>query len=192
MEMTRFEKYFVNREYRGRHNAARVQRIVAQLDAGRIRDVLEIGCGMGTASALLADEFGWNVVGTDYDPLQIEEARARYPESGGLRFQREDATRLSFPERSFDFAFTQYVFHHIPAWRDAVRELARVVRPDGAVYWRDFAAPAVMRGALSLIGMSDACVRDDNRAAFLAAGFQLLLERRGPFVDEVVYWRAGG
>ena len=48
MEMTRFEKFFVNRERKGLENLKRVRRAIEGVDHGAIRDVLEIGCGIGT------------------------------------------------------------------------------------------------------------------------------------------------
>jgi len=192
MEMTRFEKFFVNRELKGRRNASRVREAARFIGADSIRDVLEIGCGIGTASAVLADAFGWNVTGTDYDPEQIESAKNRYPESGGLRYRREDATKLGFVDNSFDFAFAQTVFHHIPDWPKAVAELARVVRPGGAVLWMDFVVPARMRVLLRpLLRWSGVCVREDVRREFARNGFDLVRERRatptGTTFDELIY-----
>ncbi|MBZ0288422.1 MAG: class I SAM-dependent methyltransferase, partial [Anaerolineae bacterium] len=40
-----------------------------------------------------------------------------------------DATRLPFPDNTFDGAVAVHVFHLIPNWRDALREVARVLRP---------------------------------------------------------------
>src|SRR5205807_8269675 len=44
-----------------------------------------------------------------------------------------DATRLPFRDAAFGAAYAAHVLHLIPAWRDAVGELVRVVRPGGAV-----------------------------------------------------------
>ena len=192
MKMTRFEKFFVNREMKGRRNAARIRESVRLLDLDAINDVLEIGCGIGTASAALAEEFGWKVTGTDYDPAQIDAAKRRYPEGDGLRFRREDATRLSFPDNSFDFAFAQTVFHHIPEWSKAVAELSRVLRPGGTLFWMDLVVPARLRWAVwPLSGGAGVCVRENVRAEFARNGFRLLRERRMPPVgvafDELVY-----
>ncbi len=178
MEMTRFEKFFVNRERKGLGNLRRVRRALGAIDAGKIRDVLEIGCGIGTVSARLADEYGWNVVGTDYDAQQIDEAKNRYPEAGGLRYRREDATKLSFADAAFDLAIAQMVFHHIAAWPQAVQELARVVRPGGAVIWQDFVfSEGFMKIAKPLGTWFGICTREDVVRAFTSNGFQLILVR---------------
>ncbi|WP_127903576.1 class I SAM-dependent methyltransferase [Solirhodobacter olei] len=56
----------------------------------------------------------------------------------GLR--NEDATRLTFPEESFDLVMSFEVLEHIPDYIDALKEVRRVLRPGGRFY---FTAPFV-------------------------------------------------
>ena len=44
-----------------------------------------------------------------------------------------DATRLSFADGAFDAGLAIHVLHLVRGWREAVAELARVVRPAGAI-----------------------------------------------------------
>lgn len=175
MEMTRFEKFFVNRERKGSGNYARVQRALARVDSSSIRDVLEIGCGIGTVSARMSEESGWNVTGSDFDAAQIEEAKRRYPESLRLRYLREDATRLSFADASVDLVVAQMVFHHIPAWPVAASEIARVLRPGGIAYWCDLVVAGglvpVLRPLAQFFGV---CSSGSVDAAFASAGMDVL------------------
>lgn len=131
MAMSRFEKLFVNRAAKGRANIRRLERRLELLDPARIRDVLELGCGMGTVSAHLADVYPWNVTGTDVDPNQIEEARHRHGESARLRFQVEDASQLSFDDETFDLMIAQDMLHHVHHWHAVLHEARRVLRPTG-------------------------------------------------------------
>ena len=137
MKMTRFEKALVNRERKGEGNAARVRDVLEALDPTRIRDALELGCGIGVVSAFLSETYGMNVTGTDYDPAQVELAKQRSAETDRLRFQTADAANLTFEDGSFDLVVSQNVFHHIPNWPGAAREVARVLRPDGILIWHD-------------------------------------------------------
>ena len=142
MKMSNFEKRFVNSESKGEAN---FQRIRDALDAVPVTDasrVIEVGCGIGTVSARISEAYGCEVVGTDIDPAQIEEAKRHYP---GCTFQCEDSTRMSFDDERFDIVVTQHTFHHIPAWRDAVRELHRIMRPGGTLIWMDFILPGWLR-----------------------------------------------
>ncbi len=181
MEMTRLEKHFVNRESKGLANLERIERALECAADVNVRDVLEIGCGIGTVSAKLSEDHGWNVTGTDYDAAQVDLAKATYPQSSILKFQREDATALSFSDAKFDLVIAQNVFHHIPSWREVVTELARVLRPGGALIWYDIAVP----GWVAALGKPAARIvslytRDEAGRAFASAGFELVREHREP------------
>ena len=145
MKMSWFEKILVNREKKGLQNFKRIRQCLDGLEITKVQDVLELGCGMGTVSAMLAKTYGMRVCGIDCDPEQIELARQTYPENQILCFGMEDAARLSFPASSFDLVVTQNVFHHLSDWRPAVREIERVLRPEGFFIWYDFATPAYLK-----------------------------------------------
>ena len=137
MVMSRLSKFFVNREARGRQNFQAVQQYLSALPAKDIRSTLEIGCGIGTVSALLAESYGLEAWGTDHDPQQIAIAKSLYPETDRLRFQVEDVTGLSFGDARFDLVITQKVLHHIPRWQKAIREMVRVLQPGGYFIYDD-------------------------------------------------------
>jgi ubiquinone/menaquinone biosynthesis C-methylase UbiE len=144
MRMTRFEKWFVNRRKEAERNIGRVCGCLQKVDVRNIHDVLEIGCGIGAVSAYLANNYEMSVQATDFDPEQIEAARKMYPESDRLHFAVADATGLTFDDASFDLVLSQDVFHHIPNWETAIREVARVLRPSGYLIWFDLAFPEMI------------------------------------------------
>jgi ubiquinone/menaquinone biosynthesis C-methylase UbiE len=95
------------------------------------RRVLDIGCGPGfLAKALI--ERGFEVTGIDPDDTTIEAARANAPSA---RFIAASGASLPFEEAEFDAAVLLNSLHHVPAGEmaDALREAARVTRPDGVV-----------------------------------------------------------
>jgi len=143
MKMSWLEKRLVNRRRKAERNIAKIRRLLGELDIPAPLDALELGCGIGAVSAFLAESCGMNVVGADYDPDQIALARRMHAESERLRFQVEDAARLSFAGASFSLVVSQNVFHHVPDWRAAVREVARVLRPEGYLIWHDLVFPAL-------------------------------------------------
>jgi SAM-dependent methyltransferase len=89
--------------------------------------VLDIGCGDGQISRLLA-RGGATVVGIDPTWNQIAVAEAR---GGGPRYARATADQLPFADASFDAAVACLVFEHIDAVDEAIAEVARVLRPGG-------------------------------------------------------------
>jgi SAM-dependent methyltransferase len=50
------------------------------------------------------------------------------------RTRAMDATKMDFPDASFDFAYSFSVFEHLPDPAAVLREVARVLRPGGVVY----------------------------------------------------------
>jgi len=176
MKMTDLEKSMVNRPDKG---AANAKRIGTQLEAITIRtgaDVLELGCGIGDVAAFLATERGFRVVATDADPEQIGLARQRHGGTPGLDLEVADAARLRFAPESFDVVVSQNVFHHVPEWREAVREISRVLRPGGYLLWLDLTLPSPLRLLLSpLTSWAGVYTAREVREAFRAAD---LVERQ--------------
>jgi ubiquinone/menaquinone biosynthesis C-methylase UbiE len=137
MEMTRLEKWLVNRNKKAERNIARIRQRLTELPSEAIRDVLELGCGIGAVAAFLSETYNMNVWGTDYDQEQIHIARKRHPENEHLIYRVEDAAHLSFQDARFDLVVSQNVFHHLSKWQTAVSEVARVLRPGGFLMWLD-------------------------------------------------------
>lgn len=95
---------------------------------------LEVACGPGLISRALASRVG-SVTGIDLTPAMVEEARrgARSARIDNVSFTVGDATSLTYPDGSFDGAITRFSFHHIPSPDRVLNEMARVVRPGGAI-----------------------------------------------------------
>ena len=89
---------------------------------------------------------GAHVVGLDITPRMIELARAKAPahrEVGAApAFLVGDMCALPVPDASFDIVTTGYGLRNVPDLRSAVREIARVLRPDGLFLSLDFNRPA--------------------------------------------------
>lgn len=81
--------------------------------------VLDIGCGPGQLTALLAG-IAANVAGIDFSPGMIAEARKRYPR---VEFNVANAARLPFNDGSFNVVVCSYVAHHPARPFAAFREL---------------------------------------------------------------------
>jgi ubiquinone/menaquinone biosynthesis C-methylase UbiE len=70
----------------------------------------------------------------------LEAARAKLEASGvtGVELRRGEAGDLPLEDGEVDAAFAHMVLHYLPSPADAVREMARVVRPGGRVVVVDF------------------------------------------------------
>ncbi|MEE9495802.1 MAG: class I SAM-dependent methyltransferase [Desulfobacterales bacterium] len=193
MEMTRLEKWFVNRSKKAERNIARVRQRLQELPTEAIQDVLELGCGIGTVAAYLAATYEMNVYGTDYDAGQIQIARNMQPQNEHLHYSVEDAASLSFQDASFDLVVSQNAFHHIPDWKTATKEVARVLRPRGHFIWLDLAFPKLFRTLFQpLVKNQSLYCFADIRRTFQTHGFkQVFYERliHGLFVRHHLVWQ---
>jgi SAM-dependent methyltransferase len=93
--------------------------------------LLDVGCGIGTFSRM-AVEHGWTVTAADADADMVAMTRA---ECTGLpiRIVQAALPELGLAEGAFDAVVANFVINHLADPRAGVRELARVVRPGGAV-----------------------------------------------------------
>lgn len=102
--------------------------------------VIDLGCGIGGPSRVLASEFGCDVTGIDLTPEFIEAAQVlteRCGLSGQLRFETGDATELPYKDGSFDVAWTQHVVMNIRERQKFYNEAARVLKAGGRLVFFD-------------------------------------------------------
>ncbi len=95
--------------------------------AGR---VLEIACGTGLDLAFLAESAD-EAVGLDGAQRPLRVAERRLEARANVRFSVGDAARLPFRDGSFDGIWCIGALHRMPAWRQAVAEVGRVLSPGG-------------------------------------------------------------
>jgi SAM-dependent methyltransferase len=88
---------------------------------------LEVGCGEGRVARDLAAR-GHRVTAVDASPTLLSAAAAADPEG---RYVLADAAELPFDEASFDLVVAYNSLMDVQDMPGAVREAARVLRPDG-------------------------------------------------------------
>jgi SAM-dependent methyltransferase len=97
---------------------------------------LEAACGPGIVTRALAPRAG-SVHGVDLTPAMVELARREAAGLENVTFAVGDATALPDADGACDGAITRFSLHHVPVPARLVEELARVVRPGGAVVLAD-------------------------------------------------------
>jgi SAM-dependent methyltransferase len=94
---------------------------------------LDVGCGNGAFTELIVERCAPAAVeGIDPSQEQLAFARTR-PLARLARFRAGDAMALPFPAGAFDAAVMPLVIFFVPVPATGVAEMARVVRPGGAV-----------------------------------------------------------
>jgi SAM-dependent methyltransferase len=102
--------------------------------------VLDCGCGPGSITIGLAAAVApGQAVGIDREGRQIAAARALAAEQGvaNVAFEVGSVYDLPFPDAAFDAAFANSVLFHLSEPLAALRQIRRVLKPDGVVGIRD-------------------------------------------------------
>lgn len=118
---------------------AEVEASLAHLAALGVRPgthtALDFGSGAGRLSLALAEHFE-HVIGVDVSPGMVAKARSLDTTGGRCTFVLNPRDDLSlFDDASVDLTYSSLVIQHLPPEqaRTALRELARVTRPGGAL-----------------------------------------------------------
>ncbi len=149
MKLNAIEKALMNNPARAvlqrRYEAALLRRLGGRVAGKR---VLEIGCGRGVGTEIIFERFGAGEVHAfDLDPDMIDQARRRLARylPNRLKLYVGDGAAIDEPDASFDAVFDFAIIHHIPNWKDAVAEIARVVKPGGKFYFEEVTEHALGR-----------------------------------------------
>ena len=100
--------------------------------------LLDVGCGIGGSSRILARDYKFDVTGVTISPQQVQRAQQLTPAGVTAKFQVDDAMALSFPDASFDVVWSVEAGPHMPNKAVFARELMRVLKPGGLLVLADW------------------------------------------------------
>jgi trans-aconitate methyltransferase len=125
-----------NPEDYARHSGAQLawaQELIARLSLRGDEAVLDVGCGDGKITGILASAVPQGrVLGVDSSSAFVHYARAQYPleQFPNLRFEQMDARRLTSDQR-FDLIFSNAVLHWVDDHPAFLAGCARLLKPHG-------------------------------------------------------------
>jgi SAM-dependent methyltransferase len=158
------------------------EQAIARMDVGAGSRVLDVGCGSGWATRLLADyALNGRVTGIDISDEMVRVARESSESHQNVDFEVASAEQLPFDDQEFTHAFSMeslYYYRNIP---QAVGEIYRVMRKGGLfcavvdLYWESKATHQwvdTLKVPVQLLKV------DEYRSLFRDAGFTNIRDER--------------
>lgn len=124
---------------------AAIQAAAAWFGDLRGKTVIDLGCGAGASSLLLA-EIGARVISVDASPVAIATLEQRCRERGINTVRPVVCDAMTIDTLGpVDFVYGSMILHHLEPFPDFCRALRRVVRPGGrAFFWENNAASRLL------------------------------------------------
>jgi demethylmenaquinone methyltransferase/2-methoxy-6-polyprenyl-1,4-benzoquinol methylase len=106
--------------------------------------VLDVACGTGDLSLVLAGAGAGQVVGLDFCRPMLEVARRKAADSSrAIPFVEGDALSLPFADETFDAVTIAFGLRNLAGVAEGLRELRRILRPGGRLAILEFSSPVV-------------------------------------------------
>src|SRR6516225_4646825 len=151
------------------------------IEKAAISQVIELGCGTGRFSELLAAHFGVEVIGIDPLKKMLDQAR-RKPAAGNVVYRQAAAEALPLPDGCADLVFMSMIYHHLTDPSAVARECHRVLCSGGFACIRngiretDFPHRQFFPSLEAMVA-AELPSQNDVMRVFLAAGFNEVTHR---------------
>ena len=95
--------------------------------------LLDLACGTGFGTNLLAEHTDGMVIGGDLAPSAIEESREHWSRAN-LEFRVLDGVAIAFEDSHFDKLVSFETIEHTTKYREMLAEFSRVLKPGGSAF----------------------------------------------------------
>ena len=96
------------------------------------KKILDMACGSGYGSKILFDGGAAEVYGCDISEDAIEYAKKNYSNES-IKFQVMDASKIKFPDNSFDCVISFETIEHVLDFKNTVKGFHRILKNDGII-----------------------------------------------------------
>jgi ubiquinone/menaquinone biosynthesis C-methylase UbiE len=150
--------------------------------------ILDIACGTGELERLLLEDFPHlRIIGVDISEKMLDIARSKLADRPNLEFLQASAIALPFQDHSFDLVVTASALHYFEPPVDSLKEMHRILKPNGKLIVMDWCRDYWVCQALDLfLKISDpahkTCYSQRELRDFLStSGFEIEDEHKQKF-----------
>ncbi len=141
MKLNLIERLYINSPVR-----QLAQHLVMQWFKGTVglktgSTILEVGCGRGVGAKFIAETYQpahLYLLDLDLKMIKLAGLRANGLKERSFHCCVGDAARLPLRHHSFDAVFGFGFLHHVPAWRDGLAEVTRVLKHGGVYFMEEY------------------------------------------------------
>jgi ubiquinone/menaquinone biosynthesis C-methylase UbiE len=107
---------------------------VADVQPGRL--AADIGAGTGFITEGLIHK-GLRVIAVDQSEAMLAEMKSKFDESDRIDYRVGETESLAIPDETVDYVFANMFLHHVESPPKAIKELARILKPEGKLVITD-------------------------------------------------------
>jgi ubiquinone/menaquinone biosynthesis C-methylase UbiE len=158
------------------------EQAIARMRVNPEARVLDVGCGSGWATRLLAEyAFAGRVAGIDISDEMVMLARESSQSHANVDYEVASAEKLPFADSEFTHAFSMESLYYYRNIAQALNEIHRVLKPGGLfvavvdLYWENEATHQwidTLKVPVELLSI------DDYRSLFIDAAFENIRDER--------------
>jgi ubiquinone/menaquinone biosynthesis C-methylase UbiE len=111
--------------------------LLDQIEAPADANVLEVGAGPGVLWRANKERVpqGWQITLSDFSPGMVAEEQHNLRDvAGNFRYEVIDAQSIPYDDVTFDAVIANHMLYHVPDISKALREIRRVLKPDGKLF----------------------------------------------------------
>ncbi|MBI4552394.1 MAG: class I SAM-dependent methyltransferase, partial [Candidatus Latescibacteria bacterium] len=97
---------------------------------------VDVGAGSGFITEGLIRR-GLRVIAVDQSDAMLTEMRKKFADAPGVDYRLGEAEHLPVPDETVEYAFANMCLHHVEAPPDAIKEMARTLKPGGRLVITD-------------------------------------------------------